>query len=253
MRTTRGRDGNADWLARGTLPGCLLIGCMAAVAGPPLSIDDPGILDPGKLELILATSVETRPSGDTYLLPILDVSLGVSENVQVSAVATRAVWDPDGGSSKSDFGPGAIGAKWRFVNQGALQLSVAPYYEAPLRDGAEDRGVLEFENSWVLPAEFQYDFEHWTVNAEAGYAFSREEWGYGVAATVPLNDSIAVLGEVHGGSDRYFNDDGTLYRVGIDLAFTEAWHLLASVGSSISEPGNDDLDLQGYLGLQWFP
>ena len=48
MRTTRGRDGNADWLARGTLPGCLLIGCMAAVAGPPLSIDDPGILDPGK-------------------------------------------------------------------------------------------------------------------------------------------------------------------------------------------------------------
>lgn len=231
----------------------LVLSTSTSLAGPPLSIDDPGILDPGKFEVILAAAVETRPSGDSFLLPILDVSLGVSENIQVAAVATRVVSDPDDGSSKSDFGPGAVGAKWRFLNRDALQMSVAPFYEGLLRPGAEDRGVIELENTWVLPVELQYDFEHWTFNTEVGYAFEREEWAYGVAATVPLNDRIAVMGELHGGSGRYFDNDSKLYRVGIDFAFNESWHLLASLGSSISEPENDDIDLQGYLGLQWFP
>jgi hypothetical protein len=233
----------------------LIVAASAAYAGPPLSIDDPEILDPGQVELIVATAFESRDSGDAWLLPILDVSYGVSENIQVAAVATRVVSDPAGEGSRSDFGPGAIGVKWRFLKQDALQMSVAPFYEQQLREGAVDRGIIEDSKAWVLPVEFQYEFSAWRLNAEMRYAFirdSEDSWGYGIAAAVPLHERLEVMAELHGFADRDFDDDNTYYRVGFDFAASETFHVLASAGSAIHEPGDDDLDLQAYFGLQWF-
>ncbi len=74
--------------------GALLLMSGAVNAGPPLSIDDPGILDPGKFEVILAATIETRPFGDSYEFPVLNISLGVSENIQVAVVALATGWKP---------------------------------------------------------------------------------------------------------------------------------------------------------------
>lgn len=229
---------------------------MAALAGPPLSIDDPGILDPGKFEIIVAATAETRDSGDSYFLPIIDVSYGVSQDVQVSAVLTRAVTNPADDETKSDVGPAALGIKWRFLDRDALQMSVAPFWETLPRQGAADRGVSDDVDALVVPVEFQYQFASWRLNAEVAYATvhdDADEWIYGVAAAYPLTDRVEALVELHGGADRTFDDNGTLYRVGMDLTLSERFHLLASLGSSFDEPGSDDLDVQAYLGLQWFP
>lgn len=234
----------------------LLLISGAVWAGPPLSIDDPGILDPGKFEIIFAGTMETRPSGDSYEFPVLDVSYGVSDNIQVAAVASRAIVNPEGESTKSDLGLGAAGIKWRFLNQGRLQMSTAPYYELSLRDGAVDRGVVDDTHAWTLPVEFQYEFASWRLNAEVGYSWLRDEkdeWAYGIAAAVPLTERLEMMAEIHGGADRKFRDNGHSYLVGADFALSERFHLLASLGSSFHESGNDDLELQGYLGLQWFP
>ena len=228
----------------------------AALAGPPLSIDDPGILDPGKYEFILASSMEKRASGNAYFFPVIDVSYGISTNVQVAAVATRAINRPEEGSRKSDFGPGALGIKWRFLNQGDLQMSVAPYFESVLRNGAVDRGVVDDTEAWVLPVELQYQFADWRLNTEVRYAAARDtgdEWSYGIAGAVPLADRIEALVEFHGGADRTLDDKGLLYRLGLDLAVRDDLHVLVAAGSSFHEPGDDDLDFQAYLGLQWFP
>ena len=57
-----------------------------AMAGPPLVTDDPGILDPGSWESILAISAEDRGGGSIYQLPVLDVSRGITRNTQLSFV-----------------------------------------------------------------------------------------------------------------------------------------------------------------------
>jgi len=46
----------------------LLLGCAipAAQAGPPLSIDDPGILAPGQWEIIAAATAASTDSEDAY-------------------------------------------------------------------------------------------------------------------------------------------------------------------------------------------
>lgn len=227
-----------------------------AEAGPPLSIDDPGILHPGAFEIIVASTLETRDSVSSYELPVLDVSLGISSNIQVSAVAARVVSDPYGESKQSDFGAGQVGLKWRFLNGDALQMSVAPTYETLLRDGAADRGVADDIDAWLLPVQFQYEFTGWRFNGEVGYAFTHDvadEWSYGAAIAVPLTGSVEGLLELHGSANDEFDDDAWFYRVGADLALDEQFHVLVSVGSTITESGDDDLDLQGYLGLQWFP
>ncbi len=227
-----------------------------AYAGPPLTIDDPGILDPGKFEVILAGAIEARRSGDSYHLPILDVSYGVSQNIQIAGVAIRDIVNPDGGSTKSDLGLGAVGIKWRFLNHEKLQMSVAPYYTTNLRDGAVNRGVVDDTDAWTLPVEFQYEFSGWRLNAEVGYSWLQEasdEWAYGIAAAYPLSKRIEAMVEIHGGADHEFDDDGHSYRVGADITLKENLHLLVALGSSFHESGDDDLDLQGYLGLQWFP
>lgn len=227
-----------------------------ALAGPPLTIDDPGILDPGKFEVIVAATIESRDSGTGYLLPILDVSYGWSEDIQLAVVATRAVNDPDGASTVSDVGPGAVSVKWRFLDRDALQMSVAPTFEAQLREGAVDRGVTDDLEAWILPVQFQYEWSALRLNAELRYAAAHDatdEWGYGAALAYPVTGRLEAMVEIHGGADRRLDDDGWLYRFGMDYAFSERWHLLAAAGSSLSEPGDDDVDLQGYLGLQWFP
>jgi hypothetical protein len=240
------------------LVGCLALGIVrGGQAGPPLSIDDPAILDPGQLEVIVSTGLEERDSGRTWLLPILDASYGISTDVQVAAVVTRVVSDPAGASSKSDLGPGSIGVKWRFMDRGPLQMSVAPYYESQLRDGAVERGVIGDSEAVVLPAQFQYEFASWRLNAELRYAALRDSadaWAYGIAAAVPMGERLEVMAEIHGFAERDFDRDALLYRLGVDVRFSETFHLLASAGAGLDEldSAHDDLDLQAYLGLQWF-
>lgn len=227
-----------------------------ASAGPPLSIDDPGVLDPGSVEIILASAIEKRDSGEEWFLPIIDVSYGLGPDVQLGVVATRVVSDPDDDARKSDFGPGAIGIKWRFLDAGDLQMSVAPFFEALLRDGADDRGVIDDVDTWVLPVQWQYQLAEWRLNAEVRYAAVNgegDEWGYGVAAVYPVTERLELLAELHGGADRSLDDRGALYRLGADLRVSERWHVLVALGSAFDEPGDDDVHLQGYFGLQWFP
>jgi hypothetical protein len=241
---------------RSILVGCwVLLSAERLAAGPPLSIDDPGILDPRQVEFILAGEFEDSDAGTSYALPIVDISIGVSANTQMSVVATRVAIDPDNGESRSDFGPAAIGVKWRFLKREQLEMSVAPFFEALPGDGAADRGIIEDINAWTLPVQAQYNFARWRLNAEIGYSAihdADDEWAYGVAATRPLGESLEVMAEIHGGVLKDFDDHGMLYRIGLDWGALQNFHVLLSLGSSIRDSGDEELDLQGYVGLQWF-
>ena len=76
-----------------------------ALAGPPLSIDDPGVLDAWHWEIIGATTLTSSSEGDYWQAPLLDISLGVIEDyVQVGFVYPYAHADSGNESSQSDFG-----------------------------------------------------------------------------------------------------------------------------------------------------
>ncbi len=234
---------------------CIALG-PTATAGPPLTTDDPGILDPGRMEVILATTLEKTRTGDTWELPVLDVSLGLTRHVQVSAVVPRLVTDPDDAARKSDFGAGQVGIKWRFLERDRLALAVAPLYEFDIRPGAVRRGVTEDVDILAVPVVIEYQGVDWRFNAEVGYALAhndRDELIYGLSVTRPLGPRMAWMIGIHASPDRHWDDHGLALRSGLDITLREDIHLLVGLGTGLdNRPDDEQLDLDAYFGIQWF-
>lgn len=235
-----------------------MLGFRVTLAGPPLAIDDPGILDPGSWELIGAATAAGADSGDVYEFPVLDVSFGLSENTQLSAAFPYVFSDPAGESSDSDFGNLQLGFKWRFFNSENLQVAFAPVHAFGITLTAATVGIGDDTDVTFLPVNLEYALPaDWRFNAELGYAIVKEapdELGYGVALAHPLGSRTEIMFELYGASASDFDDNFLNYHVGFDVAMTEAMHFLFSVGSGLSRPsGEEKLDYDVYLGLQYFP
>jgi hypothetical protein len=143
-----------------------------ALAGPPLTTEDPGILRQGQWEIITAVTSTSIESSDVYQAPLLDVSLGVIANEVQIAVAYPYVYsDPDDDSSESDFGNLELGIKWRFWNSDKLQVAFAPGYAFGATRRAAERGIGEGSEVATFPLAAEYRInDRWRLNTSAGYA-----------------------------------------------------------------------------------
>ena len=204
-----------DRLARALI---ILLLCTTALAGPPLSIDDPGILDLWQLEMVAAVTSTKTSAGDTWQLPLIDMSLGVIEDhLQLGVAFSRVHVHPNDGNSESD------------TNNPALALfPVNPEY------GVTERWRLNGEVSYV---RVQGDEAHWFYGAAVGYA---------------ANSRWDLLFEVAGTTDSTFNADFVEVRAGFDVALSESFHLLFSMASDLRQTqGEDELDLNVFFGVQY--
>lgn len=226
------------------------------MAGPPLAIDDPGILDPGQWEIIVAATMASTKEGDAYQAPLLDISYGLTPNTQVGVSLPYVFVSPDNESSSSDFGNLAIGYKWRFINNDELQVAFAPAYAFGIRLSAALRGVGDDTNILFLPLEMQYEIGDWSLNGEWGYVSFEsggDGWGYGGALSRPVGQRTVLMFELYGGADTDFDNDNLNFHIGFDMEMRPDLHLLLSAGSGLREPtGTTALDFDIFLGLQYF-
>jgi hypothetical protein len=229
-----------------------------AAAGPPLSIEDPGVLDAGQWEIITATTATSTDSGDVYQAPLLDVSLGVVQDyVQVFVAYPYVYSDPDEGNSEWDFGNLQAGVKWRFVNTDRLQVAFAPLYAFGVTRSTAEQGIGEDSDVAEFPLVAEYQLtDAWRVNASAGYASvddGGDEWVYAGAVAYGVSDRLELLFELAGATDTDFDDDLLDVRAGLDFTIAEDLHLLFSTATGLREPsGEDELDYDVFLGLQFF-
>jgi len=235
----------------------LLHAFSATSAGPPLSIDDPGILDPWHLEVITATTVTSTNAGDFYQVPLFDVSLGVIRDyVQVAVVYPYVNVASDDGGSEWDFGNLQVGAKWRFLNSDRLQMAFAPSYAFGVSRSVAEKGLGDNTDVVVFPVNAEYQINAtWRLNGEALYASvddGDDEWGYGAAVAYALNERWELLFELSGTTDSDFDTDFLEARVGFDAALTESVHLLFSMATGLRQSsGEDELDYDIFLGFQF--
>ncbi|MDH3902488.1 MAG: hypothetical protein OES90_04630 [Xanthomonadales bacterium] len=228
-----------------------------SIAGPPLVVDDPGILDPGAWEIILGYSIEDRPVGKLTRAPSLDVSLGISPNSQLSFFLPRSVVEEDMGAKNSGLGFASIGYKWRMLSTPSWELAMAANYDFLIShdlyrsNGPDDIEVLG------LPLLVSHTHEDWTWYGQLGWHRVNDGtrfWDYGIAVSHPLGASTQFMMEVYGYSDSSFNSNELNYQLGLDFEVTPVFHLLTSAGSRIKsgfEPAYR-LDYTFYIGLQWF-
>lgn len=227
-----------------------------AFAGPPLTIDDPGILKPGQWEIIGAATGATSQAVDVYELPLLDVSYGLTANTQLSMslpyVFANTVDEP----SHRHPSNLAVGFKWRFLNQNKLQVAFAPAYAFGIRASAARRGIGDDDGILFLPVNFQYVVGHWTVNGEFGYASvinNADALAYGAAFGHPVGQRTQIMLEVYGGSETDFANDNMNYHIGLDIQLKPRLHWLMSAGSGLwSRDGEQELDFDFFVGIQYF-
>lgn len=228
------------------------------LAGPPLSIDDPGILDPGQLEAIVGTSLVSTEAGDYHQVPVLDLSLGIIQDyVQVSLVYPFVYAAPNDGGSTSDFGNPEVGVKWRFLSSDRLQMAFAPYYAFGVSSSKAELGIGDDTDVMVLPVNMEYQVnEKWRLNGEVRYASvadGADHWGYGAAIAHALHERWELLFELSGTTGRDFDNGFLDARVGFDASVTESFHILFSMATGLREPsGEDELDYDLFLGFQFF-
>jgi len=241
-------------LARGPV---ILVLCTPVLAGPPLSIDDPGILDLWQLEMIAAVTSTKTDSGNLQQLPLLDMSLGVIEDyLQVGVAFSHVHVRPNDGRSEADAGSSALAIKWRFVNSEKLQMSFAPYYAFGVSRSAEAKGIGDSADLVVLPVNAEYGInDKWRLNGEVGYTRiqgGETAWNYGAAVAYSASRRWDLLFEVSGTSDSAFGMDFVAARAGFDAALSESFHLLFSVASGLRHArGGDELDLDVFFGVQY--
>jgi hypothetical protein len=138
-------------------------------AGPPLVVDDPGILDPGAWEVILGFSIEDRPVAKLTQAPSLDVSLGISPNSQLSFFLPRSVVDSDQGAKESGLGFASIGYKWRMVSTSTWELAVAANYDFLISHDLYRLNGPDDIEVFGLPILVSHTHEDWTWYGQLGW------------------------------------------------------------------------------------
>lgn len=238
---------------------CLLLLARAdlSAAGPPLSLEDPGILQPGQWEIITATTVTSINDLKYYQLPSLDVSLGVGDSMQVAASYPYVIADQETGGSHAEFGNIAMGFKWRFWTDEHLQIAFAPVYTFGVSRSLALQGVGNNTDILSLPLALEYHLgPRWRLNSSIVYDRVDEgsdEWSYGAAVTHTLNARWELMLELSAAVDTGFDSEFAKVLAGVDFAIHHDLHLLFSLATGLQEPSPAArLDYDVYLGLQFF-
>lgn len=229
-----------------------------SIAGPPLVTDDPGILDPGAWEVIMAIAGEDYPGGRDVQAPVLDVSLGLTSNTQLSVLLPNVIVKSNEGDTKSGLGHLSIAYKWRISSSSGWEWAIAPNYSLPVLKGTIPSVKPVQPRLLGLPLLASRTEGLWTWLGQVTWNLDSEGekfWDYGVAVCHPLGQSMQWMMEFFGNANASFKDGTLNYNVGLDYEINKALHLLGSVGSQIkSGPERGDrINYSFYIGLQWFP
>jgi outer membrane receptor protein involved in Fe transport len=222
------------------------------------------VLDPGGWEVIVGFSGESRPTVDSAELPGVEVSYGFYENMQLTGFVARQTLDEDGESSKSGWGQGAIGYKWRFYDKNGNALAFAPEYSFPLSGSSKFRGLVEDLRVLSLPLVGSIERGNWEFTAQASFDLTSKSvngLGYGVWAGYSVTESLQLLAEIYGEefsgerdeTGEKIDEGVTNWRLGLSWGFAEGFNLLAAYGGHLRSdlPSEDKLDYDYFLGLQW--
>ncbi len=234
----------------------LVFTCSPLLAGPPLTFDDPGILDPGQWEFIAATTATSTTAGDYYQIPQLSLSLGVFENfMQIGAGYSYAEATPNDGPTARDHGNFSVGAKWRFLDNGKTQLAFAPYYSFGVTQSTAAKGIGNENDILGLPVNIAYQVsDKWRLNSEVRYvhrSLDYNNWGYGASAAYVMNERHELLFALSGSTGRQFKNASLDARLGLDAAVTDSFHVLFSIATGLKHPSSsNEMHRDIYLGFK---
>jgi hypothetical protein len=236
-----------------------------ALAGPPLIADDPNTIGPGNAQPIFATSVLSRRNRTIVRGPILDMTIGAVDSLDVTLVVSfNSVHRELEARAWEFLGVITPGIKWEFFrrDRGSLCLSPAfsvetlapgsPLFLLPLQGEIEVGDIeatLGFDLGYVLASRAPDELlaaVYGQVAVTKQLTFQGEIWFFGSTTDNP-NDFVLSLGTTNLGLTF-----GLTYL--LMAKSKKTLELLAAVSPGLLSSGESSLDVRAYLGFQYtFP
>lgn len=226
----------------------------AAQGGPPMITDDTETVPKGHWEINTAFTIERGFDGRFFGTPLLDINYGLSKNTQLKVEIPWLVTRRNGQRGISGLGNTNIGVRWRFRDEDEkhrVAVSIYPQIEFNNPTSSVRRGLVDKGPEFLMPLQWQTMVGKFAVGGDVGYRFKRgpDEIIYGFIVGRQLNESVEVLGEIHGTGPRAkLSDSEVVYNFGSRVKLTEHANLIFSAGKSVRS--NFDPRFIGYAGVQ---
>ncbi|MBW2697890.1 MAG: hypothetical protein JRE70_15520, partial [Deltaproteobacteria bacterium] len=216
-----------------------------AEAGPPLISDDPHTVGPGRVEVILAASGFGYGELVALQVPAADLTLGVFEGLDVSAVISPVfTFAPDLATESS--AALSLGLKWQPLRGQHWNAAFTP-------TGAINFPLLG-ETTLILPAQIEYTWQRLSLGVDGGYVvdFDDEDLWFAILyGGWTATDTLSLLAEIWGGESTRDHAREVGLTFGLDWMTPMGMHWLAAAGPGIASSGGRRVRWRFYLGLQW--
>jgi hypothetical protein len=229
---------------------------MDAQGGPPMLTDDPGTPGNNKWEINIGWTTQQAPEATVVGAPQLDLNYGIGDRIEVTYFATY-LRDQEDGISKWGMSASELAVKWRFIDGGDHTLQVSVYPEVDfLTPGSHSdrRGITDGNTDYVLPLEFQRDFDLVSVDVDCGHSFGtgtdRDGWFGGICLGKQVTKGWELDTEVHMNADEGIDRTECIGDVATRVDLSERFTLMFLLGRDLHNQLGPKASLISYVGIQ---
>jgi hypothetical protein len=231
------------------------VGPPSLQAGPPYLTDDPEPVAYQHWELYLATQALVTRAAVTGTAPHVELNCGVWPGVQLHAIIPLTYTRARGGPTRYGLGDMELGAKLRFVEEGAFVPMVAAFPLLSVPTGNAARGLGSGQLKLFLPLWFQKSFGPVNTYGGGGYHINpgsdaKNSWFLGWMAQCHLGDMVTPGAELYYATpDRVAGRSAFGFNLGLVLDLTAQHHILLSAGRDFV--GETHLQVYGAYQMTW--
>ncbi len=240
-------------LASSMLAAALSSEASPASAGPPLIADDPNTIGAGNAQPILATSVLNRRNQTVVRGPILDLTVGAVDSLDVTLVVSLdSVYRETESPNWRWLGVLTPGIKWEFFRRESGSLCLSPAFSVGTLNPGAPLVLLP------LQGEIAVGQRSARLGFDAGYVHAwsaPDEWFAAVYGQVAATKRLTFQGEIWS----FGSTTGRATDLGLSVGATylvfrrtrRTLELLAAVSPGLASFGQSRLDVRAYLGFQY--
>jgi hypothetical protein len=217
--------------------------------------DDPGTPGNGNWENNLAIAFEHRPNEWLLDAPTIDLNYGWGDHIQLNLQTSLAVLKRTNRGAVSGPGGTELAVKWRFLDEehSGVDMSMYPRISFNVAQSSVRRGLSDPGTRFQIPFQVEKKFGRLDLDLEFGPLVStvgRSEFLSGVIAGTEISKSTSIMAELHATSRMNFDEQKLTANVGWRHKLNEHCVWIASLGHELRTPGDEQLALIGYCGVQ---
>jgi len=217
--------------------------------------DDPGTPSNGHWENNIAIVFEHRPNEWSIDAPAIDLNYGWGDHIQLTLQTSLAILKGSDQGAVAGIGGTEAAIKWHFLDQerNIVDMSMFPRIIFHITQSSVRRGLSEDGTRFQIPFQVGKNFGPIDLDFEFGPLVStvgRSEFLYGIVGGTEVSKRTTIMAELRGTSHMNFTRDTVTLNFGWRHKLNEHAIWIGSLGHELRTPGDEQLALIGYCGVQ---